>query len=885
MLQPGTKLGAYEIVAPLGAGGMGEVYRAHDTRLGRDVAIKVLPEHLSANPEVRARFEREARTISSLNHPNICTLFDVGREGETDYLVMELVDGETLAQRLARGALPVADVLRLGAQIADALDRAHRAGVIHRDLKPGNVMLTKSGAKLMDFGLARATDAAGPTSASGATMAALSRAGTMASPLTAEGSLVGTFQYMAPEQLEGREADARSDQWALGCVLYEMASGARAYEGATQASLISAIMRDTPRPLAELLPMSPPALDRLVNALLAKEPDDRIQTAHDVKLQLDWIAEGGSRAGVPAPVAARRKGRERLAWGVAATGALASVALGIALVRGSHGPAEAIWLQIALPPTVASIGSPRVSPDGRYVAFDAFDSTGTSMIWVRPLGSLDAQPIPSSEGLPARPFWSPDSRFLAFMAGGKLKKVAVTGGPAQTICDAPTGYDGAWSTKGLIAFDGGGSDPIRQVAASGGVASTLVPADSASLGWPEFLPDGTHMLYLRLRPNGDNEIWVADTRSGKRHQVGIGGSRLQYSPDGYLVYVKDRTLVARPFDARSLRLTGEPVPVVEGVGSGGNGLAHFSVSRTGVLAYSAAGSTGGSRLQWMDRTGRALSQVGPTADINNISLAPDGRRVAARLLDPQTSNRDIWILDADRGTNTRFTFEPSAENTPLWSPDGSRIAFSSTRGSGISRLYERQSNGGGALESLLVTPGGDRFLASWSRDGRYLAYEEQDPATNLDIWALPTFGDRKPIPFLHTPAIEGQGRFAPDARWLAYTSDESGRFEVYVQEFPGPGGKWQISTRGGFQPTWRSDGRELYYISTDGRLMSVSIGTVPGFTAGVPVPLFNTHISLSGADSQYAPSADGQRFLLITQDAEVTPLTVVLNWSAGMRRP
>ncbi len=880
----GSRLGPYEILNPIGAGGMGEVYKARDTRLERIVAIKVLPSHLADRPELRQRFEREAKAISSLSHPNICTLFDVGQESGVDYLVMEHLEGETLAERLIRGPLPAELALRHGIEIASALDKAHRQGIVHRDLKPGNVILTRGGAKVLDFGLAKI--AAGP--GSGAALDALTSLPTAlpgSGPLTSEGTLLGTFQYMSPEQLEGSEADARSDVFALGAVLYEMATGRPAFQGKSRASLISAIMSSDPQPLMAVQPLAPPALDRVIRTCLAKDPDARIQTAHDVMLQLQWIAEGGSQAGVPAPVAARRKGRERLAWGIAAVSLLAAAALAFVVGRSVKAPAEIARLQVTLPRSIAQMGSPRISPDGRFIAFDGFDSTGRAMVWVRPMGSLAAEPIPSTEGLTARPFWSPDSRFIGFMAGGKLKKVAVTGGPAQTICDAPTGYDGTWSSKGVIAFDGGGADPLRRVSAAGGAPSVVVPSDSGSVGWPEFLPDGRHMLYMRLKSAGGSEIWVADLQTGKRRMLAPGASRTVYSPAGYLLYVKDRTMLAQPFDARALRVKGEPMPVADGVGAGGNGLAHFSVSDNGVLAYSSVGGSNRSQLMWMDRAGKSLSPVGPQGNISNIQLSPDGRRVVARITDPQTSNRDLWILDPDRGTNTRFTFDPAADNNPLWSPDGSVIAFSSDRNGGVVNLFQKRASGTGADESLLVSPY-NKALSCWSRDGRYLAYQEENPSTSLDIGVLPLFGDRKPFTFLSTPFIEGQATFSPDARWLAYASDESGRFEVYVQEFPGPGGKWQVSTRGGFQPTWRPDGRELYYLATDGRLMAASISSEGGLTAGVPALLFNTRITLSAATSQYVPAADGQRFLVITQegDSAPSPLTLVLNWDAELKR-
>ncbi len=882
-LVTGSRLGPYEILAPIGAGGMGEVYKARDTRLDRIVAIKVLPSHLADRPELRQRFEREAKAISSLSHPNICALFDVGHESGVDYLVMEYLEGETLADRLARGALPAEQALRYGIEIAAALDKAHRQGIVHRDLKPGNVILTRTGAKVLDFGLAKV--AASPVAGSARhalTSLPTEMAGT--SPLTTEGTLLGTFQYMAPEQLEGEEADARSDVFALGSVLYEMATGRPAFQGKSRASLISSIMSTEPQSIVALQPLAPPALDRVIRTCLAKDPGDRVQSAHDVMLQLKWIVEGGSYAGVPAPVAPRRKGRERIAWGVAAAAALSATVLTFVTFRGPQRPVESVRLQITLPRTLARIGSPRISPDGRFVAFNGMGTDGRSMVWLRPMGSSTAEPIPSTDGITARPFWSPDSRFIAFMASGKLKKVAVTGGPVQTICDAPSGFDGTWSRDGLIVFDGRRADPLRSVRAVGGAVNILVSPDSGSLGWPEFLPDGRHMLYQRQRTSGSNEMWVMDLKTGKQKLLGVGGSRVEYSPAGYLMYVKDRMLVAQPFDARSLKVTGEIVPVADRVGAGSNGLADFSVSDNGTLVYYDSDFDGRSLMIWMERSGGIGKPVGSSGDLTNLSLSPDQRRVVLRIRDTETTNRDLWIIDPDRGTKTRFTFDASNDNSPLWSPDGSRIAFSSDRNGGIDNLYQKPSSGAGTESTLLTSPF-DKNLTSWSSDGRFLAYQEANPTTSTDIWILPLFGDRKPIPFAHTAFIEGHARFSPDGHWLAYACDESGQLEVYVQDFPGPGGKWQISTSGGYQPTWRADGRELYYLGIDGRLMAVTITTDLGFAASAPIALFNTRISVSQAISIYAPSGDGQRFLIITQaDNPTEPLSVIQNWNTEIKR-
>ena len=881
-LAAGTKLGPYEIVAPLGAGGMGEVYRARDTRLAREVAVKVLPQHLSENAEVRARFEREAKTVSSLNHAHICTLYDVGREGGTDYLVMELVEGETLAARLGRGPLGAGEVLKLGVQIADALDRAHRAGIVHRDLKPGNIMLTKSGAKLMDFGLARATGLAGPGSGSGVTVAALTQSPTVAAPLTAEGTIVGTFQYMAPEQLEGKEADARSDLWALGCVLYEMATGTRAFEGKSQASLIGAIMGSEPAPLTRLSPLSPPGLEQVVRACLAKDAEERIQTAHDVKLQLQWIAAGGSQAGVAAPVAARRRGRERLAWALAGVALAAAIALAAAGWMRRPPPPVTMRFLAGVPHTISVLGSPRVSPDGRVVAFDAVDSTGRAQVWLRAINSFDAQPLAGTENA-GRVFWSPDSRYLGFFADGKLKKIAIAGGPAQTVCDAPTGSDGSWGRAGVILFDGGPSDPIRRVPAAGGIATVAVPHDSVSLGWPEFLPDGRHFLFNFVgSTQGTNEVMVGALDAKPIRHLGIHGSRTEYSRAGYILYVSETSLMAQPFDAGRSAVAGEPFPVAERVGTGGNGLAHFSVSDNDELVYSGGGAAR-FRLTWLDRTGKEAGVIGEAADIQDPALSPDGSRIAVRQADPQTGNRDVWVVEPARGTATRFTFEAANDNVPIWSPDGGRLLFTSNR-RGHFDLFQKASSGAGADESLLVSPN-DKYPSDWSADGRYIAYQEFASQTKLDIMVLPTFGDHKPIPFLASSFNEAQGRFSPDGRWMAYASDESGKNEVYVQAFPGPGGKWQISTQGGSEPFWRADGKELLYLTPDFKLMSVEITPGATFAAGVPRELFQMRAEPNGW-TRYTLSRDGQRILVVAPEQNTAPtaVTVVLNWNAEVKR-
>src|SRR6266571_2250103 len=661
-LAANTRLGPYEILTPLGAGGMGEVYRARDTRLGRDVAIKVLPQHLTSSPEVRARFEREARTVSSLNHPHICTLHDIGREGDTDYLVMELVEGETLADRLAAGPLPALEALRIGIEIADALDKAHRAGIVHRDLKPGNIMLAKSGAKLMDFGLARA---AGLAAAAGP----LTQSPTMTRPLTAEGSIVGTFQYMAPEQLDAGEADARADLWALGAVLYEMATGQKAFTGHSQASLIASILKEEPRPLSQLQPLAPPALDRLIRACLAKDPDQRIQTAHDLKLQLQWILEGGSQAGIPAPVAARRRQRESLAWAIAAVAGL--VVLGPGAWRVAHRPAppRVLRFEVGSPAHVEALGWPRLSPDGQMLAFLGTDSSGTQQIWVRPLDALEAHPLPGTEGA-GRPFWSPDSRFLGYITEGKLRKVPVAGGPPVTLADTPGGYDGTWGSGNIILFDGAGTDSIRGVPASGGTMRGFTRIDHAGgeafHAWPYFLPDGRHFLYVSYRGASPDQgtITVGTVGSNQTRKLGDTDGRVEWSPPGYLVFTREGTLMAQPFDARALKTTGDPVPVGENI-TMGNASGFFSVSAAGLLAYRSERGREQSQLVWFDRSGKSLGEAGPPAEYRDIALSPDGTRIAASIVDPQKGREDLWVRQLARGVIFFFKQKTAYEINPV----------------------------------------------------------------------------------------------------------------------------------------------------------------------------------------------------------------------------
>jgi Tol biopolymer transport system component/tRNA A-37 threonylcarbamoyl transferase component Bud32 len=880
-LSTGTRLGPYEILAPIGAGGMGEVYKARDTRLERTVAVKVLPQHLSSSPEVRQRFEREAKTISQFSHSHICALYDVGREGETEYLVMEFLEGETLADRLARGPIPIDQTLRIGVEILAALDAAHRSGIVHRDLKPGNVMLTKSGVKLLDFGLAKL--AAAPVS--GVSQAtSLPTALQESQPLTTRGTILGTFQYMAPEQLEGGEAEPRSDIFAFGCVLYEMLTGQKAFSGKSQASLIGSIMNSDPAPISSIQPMIPASLDRIVKGCLAKEPEHRWSTAHDVMLQLQWIAEGGSLAGVPAPVVARRKNREKLAWGLFAAALLAVAALAVGFVRRAPKPAPLVRFDVVPPPEVATMDVPRISPDGRFLAFDATDMEGKARIWVRALNSLTAQPLAGTDG-GVRPFWSPDSRYVGFIADGVMKKVDVTGGPPTKICDAPGGSDGTWSPAGVILWDGSGNDPLYRVSAAGGTRSVAVALDTAkketSVGWPQFLPDGKHFIYLVTgeKPE-DSAYWIGSIDSKDKKMLAPAQTLVQYAPPGQLLFVRDRTLVAQPFDASALKITGEAVPLAEKIGTDNVGLARFSVSGNGVLAYR-TGETGG-RLLWRDRSGKVLDTLGDPGDYANPTLSPSGDRLAFNLTDPRSGKGDIWIRDLARGVNSRFTLGAGNNVRPVWSPDASAIVFASDRG-GAFDLYEKSAKGAGE-EKLLLHSDDPKSPASWTKDGKYVAYSSRNAKTQFDLWALPTSGDKKPMPIAVSPFSEQSAMFSPDGRYVAYVSNESGRDEIYVQTFPEPGGKWQVSNEGGNDPSWREDGKEIYYRSPDQKLMAVEIHGGADFQAGVPQALFPIRIRVGNPRNKYTPYPDGQRFMIaapLGRDA-MSPTTIVLNWPAGL---
>src|SRR5437762_5333451 len=861
---------------------MGEVYKAKDTRLERTVAVKVVPQHLSENSDVRQRFEREAKTISSLSHPHICALYDVGNQDGVEFLVMEYLEGETLSDRLLKSPLSFDSVVRYGIEMADALDKAHRQGIVHRDLKPGNVMITKSGVKLLDFGLAKVIAPAGRSS--GASLTALpTQAG---SNLTQEGTILGTFQYMAPEQLEGREADARTDIFAFGAVLYEMATGQKAFSGKSQASLISSIMGTQPPAVSAVAPMTPPAFDQVVKTCLAKDPDDRWQTAHDVMLELKWVAEGGSAAGLPAPVVARRKSRERLAWGISGVLALVAAAATIGYVQRAPKPSVPVRASILPPPGTLFDpidGPPVVSPDGRKVAFNAKDADGIGWLFVRSLDSGEAQKLEGTRES-YDPFWSPDGRFIGF-GGTGLMKFEIPGGPPQKIADMADGRGCSWNRDNVILFEKTGASSIFRISASGGPIEQVTTLDKSrgEVGhWrPQFLPDGRHFLYLaRAEPSQNSGIYVGSLDSKGVKRVADLDVPAYFAKPGYLLFVRENVLVAQPFDAKAFRTAGEPVVVgrdVQYVATWGS--AAFWASDNGVLAYEGA-SHAAKQLVWFDRSGRRISTLGPDGEYDgDPRISPDGSSVAVKRLDPTTRSADLWIIDNSRGIGSRFTFDPARESDPVWSPDGKRIFFSSNK-AGIGDLYQKETTGGGSETQLLKS---DLWKdpIDVSPDGRWLVYRQRDPKTGSDLWLLPLTGDRKPTPLLATPFEEDDARFSPDGRWIAYRSNETGKEEVFVQPFPATGQKFQVSTSGGRSPRWTSGGRELVYLELPDKRKLVQIQTAPSFQSSAPTDLLLTPHP-QGSDV----TRDGQRLLINMPAAEgaPNPMTLVLNWTSGLRK-
>jgi serine/threonine protein kinase/Tol biopolymer transport system component len=896
-LTAGTKLGPYEIQSPLGAGGMGEVHRALDTRLNRTVAIKVLASHLSSSPELKQRMEREARAISSLNHPHICQLYDIGSQDGTDYLVMEFLEGETLAERLRKGALPLNEVFKIGIAVAEALAVAHRQGIVHRDLKPGNIMLTQGGAKLMDFGLAKplglqTTGMASGTAPSFTAMATLSGPSPL-SPLTTAGSIIGTIQYMSPEQIEGKEADARSDIFAFGAVLYEMTTGKRAFEGKSQISMASSILEKDPEPISALKPLTPPAFEHVLTTCLQKNPEERFQAAHDIKLELQWIAAGRSSPAVAALPPSPWRTRERLGWALAVVGAIVLGGVAGMFIHRPLQSAPSIRTVID-PPAKTTIsltgdfaGPPVLSPDGASLAFVATGSDGKTALWVRPMNVLEAHALSGTEGA-IFPFWSSDSRSLGFFADGKLKTIDLNGGSVLAVCETPSGRGGAWGPGGVIVFTPGTQTPLMQVSASGGTpvpVTKLDPAQHTSHRWPVFLPDGKHFLYLAINHDpsrsANDTLYYASLDGRENRPLFRSQSNAVYG-SGFLLFARSDQLMAQPFDPATGTLRGEAQSLASGVVDDvSTWHMDASASNNGLLVLS-SGGTADWQLLWMDRNGKQIATVADKlTNLQTARISPSGDRIALQI---DTGVNDIWVLDLTRGVRTRLTFGPVSNTSPVWSPDGKWIAYTSVR-SGHFNLYRKPSDGSGA-EELLLSDDQENATSDWSRDGKNLFYSRGLVGDKREIWALPVEGERKP--WLVAPhaanSFSAEGHLSPDGHWLAYTSTESGIFEVYVVAFGRGQGKWQVSANGGGQPQWSRDGKELYYANSNTRtVLAVAVKEANGaLQFGAAQPLVT---NTAAQQFFYDVTPDGKKILLNLVAQQVSQsVTVVTNFTAGLKK-
>jgi serine/threonine protein kinase len=881
MLTRGTRIGPYEIVATLGAGAMGEVYRAHDSTLGRDVAIKILSDGVSADAESLARFDREARMLASLNHPNIAAIHGVEQDGPLRALVLELVEGETLAARIRRGALPVTDALRIARDLSDALDAAHERGIIHRDLKPANIMLTRDDAvKVLDFGIARATTDDGARDVV-ATVTA-----------TGAGVIVGTPAFMSPEQMRGLAIDKRTDLWSLGCVLYEMLTGRLPFSGPTFSDTIGRVLETEPDWTA--LPQATPLnVRRLLERCLQKNPKERWRDAGDLHHALDDALRGfGSGARPPEDTAARRRSRwrEGLAWAVAA---IAVVGAGAAIRRAPSPPVVAQSVRFSVPPPAGTTFSfdggapwPSISPDGRQLAFVAVSSSGEQQLWVRALDRPDPHPVRGTAGA-YRPFWSPDSRSLAYFADGRLWRVDLPDGTPQSLAAAPYSGDlkGAWGRDAIVMTLRTG---FFRVPATGGAPTLLTGGVQRQEGQVDldnlaFLPDGRRYLYL-----------VNDRREGRKyscvgsldttpHTCGIPlGAAARYADPGYVVFGQDGELRAQPFDAERGSLSGDARPIRDArIGQRESWYAMpFTISSTGVLAYHP--STGQTELAWFTRAGALDGRIASVETYGDARLSPDGEHVIFGRTNPATGDSDLWLYDIRRDRSRRFTFDSSVDPRAIFSGDGKRVVFRATRGN-ASGLYAKTVSGEG-VESFLAPVHRSAIPRDWSSDNGFILYQALYPTTGWDLWAAPASGDGKPFPVIATEHGEREGRFAPGGLFVAYDSTESGRREIWVQPFPPTGAKWQISTTGGFSPRWRRDGKELFYVASDGRLMAVPVALGASVEFDAASPLFQT-MHRETAYGAYDVSADGKRFLInMPPDASHTqPITIIVNWTDALR--
>lgn len=895
-LLTGSRLGPYQINFLLGAGGMGEVYRAKDTRLDRTVAVKVLPSHLSSDPELKQRMEREARAISALQHPNICTLYDIGAQNGIDFMVMEYLEGQTLAARLEKGALPLDQVLKIGTEVARALENAHRQGIIHRDLKPANIMLTKADAKLMDFGLAKpkvsiASQAVGAFTPSTPTMNIASLT-SVASPLTQQGSVVGTFQYMAPEVLQGAEADARSDLFSFGCVLYEMVTGRRAFEGKSQLSVFTAILEKEPESVTVSHPLTPPIMDHLIRACLAKDPLDRIQDAHDVAMSLQW-----ARLNEPTSEKAPSKFNTPKVVGFGVFVLLLVAFAGFLGYRWASTSNVSTSLHSEIPPpekflfdaTGDAGGMPVLSPQGDKVAFVAH-STESKLLWVRFLNGDFARPLDGTAGA-AHPFWSPDGTYIGYFAGGKLMKIPAAGGPIATLADAPNPRGGTWSINDVIVFEADYMGGLTKVSAKGGAAEPATVLDRTKHSthrWPWFLPDGKHFLFLATSHTGgdpkQNGIYFGSLDNKETHLVVTTDSAAQYA-SGYLLYRANTALVAQPFDPKSGTLSGISTTLLNNLRDDvGVWRSIFSVSQNGMMTYQiGSASAVKSQLMWFDRSGKSVPACDPEEKgIIDVRLSPDSKKVAF------AGATAIWTCDLERNTKTRVTFDDQLLLQPSWSPDGKTLMFTAqtSRGGNVVEIRSKAADGSGPEKTVIPLKTGYHYPA-WSPDGKYITYLWGDGEKQVSLWIVPVAGDPKPAAIVQPPSAQSNiydYRVSPDGRWVAYSSDESGQRELYVTSFPKATGKWRVSVNGGSFPAWSGSGKELFYGDLTSTFFVCPITTKGSEVAvGTPQRLF--HTGTPGIGVSFDVSSNGNRLLLNHADEETqAPLHLLTNWTAELKK-
>jgi serine/threonine protein kinase len=897
-LTAGTRIGPYELVSFIGAGGMGQVYKAKDTRLNRVVAIKVLP---SANPDRRERFHREAETIAALTHPHICAVYDVGesavagvnerlrgadsqlRPEVLQYLVMEYLDGETLAHRLERGALPFDEALKYAIEIADALDKAHCAGIVHRDLKPGNIMLTTGGTKLLDFGLAGLVPraAASVSSGSGSTT-------TETLAVTAASTFGGTLPYMAPEQLEGREADERADIWSFGCVIYEMVAGRRPFEGTSQVSTVAAILERPLAPASHLQPLTPPALDHILQECLNKERKARWQNAHDLKCALEWIDKLAVRKSPEAHPNWPRRG----AWLTVPLVVAATAWIGLSLVQTRSGSTigAAIKFTVGSPPN-SNLTPPgglefAISEDGRELAFIASSAGGTPQLWVRPLSATTARVLAGTESA-SSPFWSPDGQSIGFLSRGALRVADVSSGAQRTVCCHDARWGIAWNRGGVILFPQ--SDGLWSIPAGGGAPTQVTALDKAlsetSHRWPQFLPDGRHFIFQAFSAEQRRPAtYVGALDSTSRISLSTEVS-FAFAPPDHLLFMRDDTLMEQRLDLNRFQTVGPSVPLAEKVGHDSLSGAPFVSASSEVLVYRESEIIEGMRLVWVDQRGKQLAVVGPAGVFSDLALSPDETRVAFTRQDPRLGTRDVWILDLARDNWARITRDPANDWLPIWSPDGTRIIFASDRG-GNNDLYETPPSGAGP-DTLLLRTQGRKWPLDWSRDGQFVLFNDTITPGTRSLWALPMSGDRQPRVVLSNVGDVFQARFSPDGHWIAYTTSEMGKTDVFVTRFPTPGDRSLVSRGGGTAPIWDSGGKALFYLDLHQNLMTAE--ALGGGQFGVPRPLFPTElpaVAQSGYGADYVVDSHRQRFLVkrVVEESTYPPVSVIVNWTAELKK-